>query len=211
VQAKARSLVQVFEQAPDRVLRPFIQRFLVVEFPSFHCDAHLPDTSPVAAFSFRGGCRIDGEEWAPPAAFTGLRERLRAHEHCREHAVLLATFTPAGATAFLHSSMLEEFSGITTDLAGILGRQEELSRLSEQLAGAQKVRLLGAAATRGATAGHRRRLHRSGLRRGLLRSVPFHQRFPPGNRQPARRVLPPSLCGLKRRILPIRRSIAAIR
>jgi hypothetical protein len=192
VQAKARSLVQVFEQAPDRALRPFIQRFLVVEFPSFHCDAHLPDTSPVAAFSFRGGCRIDGEEWVPPAAFTGLRETLRAHEHCREHAVLLATFTPAGATAFLRSSM-EEFSGITTDLAGILGRQEELGRLSEQLAGAEN---------------HGRR---SGLRRGLLRSVPFHQRFPPGNRQPARRVLPPSWCGLKRRILPIRRSIAAIR
>jgi AraC-like DNA-binding protein len=129
-------MVQVFEQAPDRALRPFIQRFLVVEFPSFHCDAHLPDTSPVAAFSFRGGCRIDGERWAPPAAFTGLRETLRAHEHCREHAVLLATFTPVGAAAFLRTPM-EEFSGLTTDLAGILGRQEELSRLPEQLASAQ--------------------------------------------------------------------------
>jgi methylphosphotriester-DNA--protein-cysteine methyltransferase len=128
--------VQVFEQAPDRALQPYIQRFLVVEFPSLHCDAHLPDTGPVAAFSFRGGCRIDGEQWAPPAAFTGLRETLRAHEHCCEHAVLLATFTPVGATAFLRSSM-EEFSGITTDLAGILDRQEDLSRLSEQLAGAQ--------------------------------------------------------------------------
>jgi AraC-like DNA-binding protein len=128
-------MMQIFEQVPDRALRPFIRRFLVVEFPSLHCDTHLPDTSPVAAFSFRGGCRIDGEIWAPLAAFTGLRETLRAHEHCREHAVLLATFTPAGATGFLRSSM-EEFSGITTDLAGLLGRQEELSRLSEQLAGA---------------------------------------------------------------------------
>jgi hypothetical protein len=80
-------MMQVFEQAPRPALRPFIRRFLVVEFPSFHCDAHLPDTSPVAAFSFRGECRIDGERWAPPAAFTGLRETLRAHEHCREHAV----------------------------------------------------------------------------------------------------------------------------
>jgi AraC-like DNA-binding protein len=129
-------MVQVFEQVPDRALRPFIRRFLVVEFPSLHCDTHLPDTSPVAAFSFRGGCRIDGETWAPPAAFTGLRETLRAHEHCREHAVLLATFTPTGAAGFLRSSM-EEFSGITTDLTGLLGRQEELSHLSEQLAGAQ--------------------------------------------------------------------------
>jgi AraC-like DNA-binding protein len=129
-------MVKVFEQVPDRALRPFIQRFLIVEFPSLHCDAHLPDTGPVAAFSFRGQCRIDGDRWVPPAAFTGLRETLRVHEHCREHAVLLATFTPVGAAAFLRPS-LEEFSGTTTDLAGVLGRQEELGWLSEQLAGVQ--------------------------------------------------------------------------
>lgn len=128
--------MQVFEQAPGLALRPFIRRFLVVEFPSLHRDAHLPDTSPVAAFSFRGGCRIDGDRWAPLAAFTGLRDTLRAHEHCHEHAVLLATFTPVGAAAFLRPS-LEEFSGTTTDLAGILGRPEELDRLNKQLAGAQ--------------------------------------------------------------------------
>jgi hypothetical protein len=45
---------------------------------------------------------------------------LRVHEHCHEHAVLLATFTPVGATAFLRPS-LEEFSGTATDLAGVLG------------------------------------------------------------------------------------------
>jgi AraC-like DNA-binding protein len=132
VQANARSLVKVFEQGPSPALRPFIQRFLVVEFPSLHRDTHLPDTGPVAAFSFRGGCRIDGDRWAPPTAFTGLYETLRAHEHCHEHAVLLVTFTPVGATAFLRPS-LEEFSGTTTDLAGILGRPEELDRLHEQL------------------------------------------------------------------------------
>jgi len=103
-------MVQLFEQAPCPALRPFIQRFLVVKFPSFHRDAHLPDTRPVAAFSFRGGCRIDGDQWAPPAAFTGLRQTLRVHEHCDEHAVLLTTFTPVGAAAFLRPS-LEEFSG----------------------------------------------------------------------------------------------------
>jgi methylphosphotriester-DNA--protein-cysteine methyltransferase len=79
---------------------------------------------------------MDGDRWAPPAAFTGLRETLRAHEHCHEHAVLLTTFTPVGATAFLRPP-LEEFSRTTTDLAGILGRPEELDALHEQLAGAQ--------------------------------------------------------------------------
>lgn len=119
-----RSLVQVFEQAPDRALRPFIQRFLVVEFPSLHCDAHLPDTSTVAAFSFRGGCRIDGERWAPPAAFTGLRETLRAHEHCREHAVLLATFTPVGAPWSRESTHAHRFGRLS---CGLLGEVPALS------------------------------------------------------------------------------------
>ncbi|MDB6121629.1 MAG: bacterial regulatory helix-turn-helix s, AraC family protein [Pedosphaera sp.] len=131
-----RNTVQVFEQAPSPVLRPFIKRFLVVEFPALHRDAHLPDTNPVAAFSFRGECRLDGNQWAPPTAFTGLRETLRTHEHCHSHAVLLATFTPVGAAAFLQPP-LEEFSGTTTDLAGILGRPEELDQLHEQLAEAQ--------------------------------------------------------------------------
>lgn len=136
VQANARSRMQVFEQTPRPALRPFIRRFLVVEFPFLHRDTHLPDTSPVAAFTFRGGCRIDAGRWVPPAAFTGLRGTLRAHEHCHEHAVLLTAFTPVGAAAFLRPS-LEEFSGTTTDLAGILGRPEELDQLHEQLAEAQ--------------------------------------------------------------------------
>lgn len=135
VQANARGTAQVLEQAPRPALRPFIQRFLVVEFPSLHRDAHLPDTRPVAAFSFRGRVRIDGGAWAPPTAFTGLRETLRAHEHWHEHAVLLATFTPVGAAAFLGPS-LEEFVGTTTDLAGLLAPPVELDRLCEQLAGA---------------------------------------------------------------------------
>jgi AraC-like DNA-binding protein len=129
-------MVKVFEQVPNPALRSFIKRFLVVEFPSFHRDTHLPDTSPVAAFSFRGGCRIDGGRWVPPPALPGLRETLRAHEHCHGHAVLLTTFTPVGASAFLRPS-LEEFAGTTTDLAGILGHPTELDRLHERLVGAQ--------------------------------------------------------------------------
>jgi AraC-like DNA-binding protein len=130
------SRMRYFEQVPVPALRPLIKRFLIVEYSSLHRDAHLPDISPVAAFSFRGGCRIDGSQWAPRAAFTGLRETLRTHEHCHGHAVLLATFTPTGASAFLRPP-LEEFAGTTTDLSGTLDRSAELERLHEQLAGAQ--------------------------------------------------------------------------
>lgn len=140
--------VQFFEQVPLPALQPFVKRFLVVEFPDLHHDVHLPDTSTVAAFSFRGACRIDEGRPVPLSAFTGLRETLRAHEHFPGHAVLLATFTPVGATAFLRPP-LEELTGLTTDLADILNHHpEELDRLHERLAGApnhsERVRLLEA-------------------------------------------------------------------
>jgi AraC-like DNA-binding protein len=136
VASNAGSRVRVHDQAARPALQPFVQRFLVVEFPAFYRDAHLPDIRPVAAFSLRGAVRIDESGWAPPAAFTGPRTTLRTHEHCHGHAVLLATFTPVGASAFLDPS-LEEFSRTTTDLAGLLARQRELESLGDRLAGAR--------------------------------------------------------------------------
>jgi AraC-like DNA-binding protein len=104
----------------------------VIEFPSFYRDTHLPETDAVAAFSFRGACQIDGTQLAPLAAFTGPREVLRSHEHRQGHAVLLAMFTPVGAHAFLRSP-LNEVAGSTVSLAELIGRPDELRRLSEQL------------------------------------------------------------------------------
>lgn len=139
------STVQVFEQIPQPPLQPFVKRFLIVNFPDVHCDMHLPDTGSVAAFSFQGGCRLNGNQTAPSAAFTGLHETLRSHEHYQNHAVLLITFTPVGASAFLRQS-LEEFAGTTTDMEGILGRPKDLERLHGQLVEApnhgQRVRLV---------------------------------------------------------------------
>lgn len=129
-QGEASGGPRIFERLPHAALRPFIERFMVVEFPFAHCDAHLPGTGCVVAFSLRGRCRIDDSVWAPPAAFTGLHGKLRAHEHGAKHLVLLATFTPAGAAAFISSS-LQELAGTTTDLSSILGRPVDL--LHEQL------------------------------------------------------------------------------
>jgi hypothetical protein len=66
-------------------LRPFVSSFLIVEFPPFHRDAHLPSTGPVAAFSFGGACRIDGAGWAPSASFTASWQTMRTYEHCHTH------------------------------------------------------------------------------------------------------------------------------
>ncbi len=98
-----------------------------------HHDTHLPDINQVAAFSFRGSCSISGKTLAPRAAFTGLHETMRSHEHVSGHGVLLATFTSAGAAAFVRSP-LEEFVGTTANLEDVMGRAANLDELHEQLA-----------------------------------------------------------------------------
>lgn len=120
--------MRVHVQTPSPALRPFVKHFLVVEFPADGHDSHLPDTGPVAAFTFRGRCRLDGDQWVPAAAFTGLHETLRRHEHVDRHAVVLAVFEPMGAAAFLREA-LEDFSGTTTDLAGVLAHAGLLDEL----------------------------------------------------------------------------------
>ncbi len=106
---------------------------MVVEFPNLHHDVHLPDIGAVAAFSLQGECRLEGGYSAPATSFTGLYETSRAHEHRHHHAVLLATFTPVGAAALLRAP-LEEFAGVTTDLASILGQPTELHQIQELFA-----------------------------------------------------------------------------
>jgi AraC-like DNA-binding protein len=132
VPATQGSLLHTYQQAPCLALRPIVRRFLVIEFPSLHRDAHLPETDAVAAFSFRGACQIDETQLAPPAAFTGPRDVLRTHEHRHGHAVLLATFTPVGAYTFLRSP-LDQFAGSTVSLEELLRRPDEIQRVNEQL------------------------------------------------------------------------------
>jgi AraC-like DNA-binding protein len=135
VQAKSRSLVCSFQQAPCPALRAIIKRFLVIEFPPFYRDAHLPESDAVAAFSFQGACRINGNQWASPTAFTGPRDVLRTHEHRYSHAVVLAMFTPVGAFAFLRLPP-NEFVGATVNLAEIIDRPNDVDQLSERLTSA---------------------------------------------------------------------------
>jgi AraC-like DNA-binding protein len=118
--------------APSPALRALIKHFLVVEFPSHWNDTHLPDISPVAAFSFNGCVRIDDDSRLPSAAFTGLHEALRSHRHSAGHAAVLAVFTPAGASTFLRQP-LDAFAGTTVDLSGILAAESELQGLLCQL------------------------------------------------------------------------------
>jgi AraC-like DNA-binding protein len=133
---EASDAVKVFVQTPSEVLRPFVKLFHIIEFPTGHNDWHLPDTGAVAAFRFKGDCRIDGGVEAPRTALTGLRDQIRAHEHGKDSAVLTAAFTPAGAAALLRHDLDDVFNA-TVALDDILGRATELNQVLEQLAEAK--------------------------------------------------------------------------
>jgi AraC-like DNA-binding protein len=126
-------VVRVFVQAPSEALRPFVKRFLVVEFPSGHKDSHLPDTGVVAGFRYKGDLALDGGIKAPQAAITGLWDTRRAHDHGRDSAVVLAAFTAIGASAFMRHP-LDELFNATVAMDGLLGRPNELNQVQEQLA-----------------------------------------------------------------------------
>ena len=130
--ADVRRPCPLFQQAPCSALRPFVRHFRVVTHTVYRNDAHLPDTGPVAAFTFQGRCQLGSGEWVPEAAFTGLSQQVRTHAHRERHSVVLATFTPIGAQAFL-SPPLEAFSDQTTNLVGVLGHRSELADLAERL------------------------------------------------------------------------------
>jgi AraC-like DNA-binding protein len=130
-------VVKVYVQAPCVRLRPFVKRFLVVEFPSPHKDSHLPDTGLVAAFRFKGELALDRGINAPQAAITGLWDTRRSHDHGRDSAVVLAMFTATGASAFLRHP-LDEFFNTTVDMDGILGSSTDLNRLHGELAEARQ-------------------------------------------------------------------------
>jgi AraC-like DNA-binding protein len=136
---------RILVQAPCAALRPFVKRILVIESTVAHRDVHLPDTGFVAAFRFRGECRLEDGSQAPRAAVTGLWDTVRGHAHSPDHAVAIASFTTLGAAAWLRQP-LEDFANATTDLDAALGGAPVWNRLHDRLAGAasheERIRLV---------------------------------------------------------------------
>ena len=124
--------MKVFSRAPSPVLRPFVKRFLIVEFSATLEDSHLPDTGLIAAFPFRGECRLEDGRVAPHGGVTGLWDRLRHHTHSQDNAIVLAAFTPLGAAAFVRHP-LDELANTTVPMADLIGDGSASARLLEQL------------------------------------------------------------------------------
>ena len=125
--------IKVFAQTPCEALRPFVKRFLVVEFPKAHKDSYLPVTGVLAGFCFKGHCILDGKTKVSVAAVTGLSDHARHFEHCGNSGVVLAAFTAPGAAALLRHPV-DEFFNDAVALEDILGNSSELNRIHQRLA-----------------------------------------------------------------------------
>ena len=131
----AEANANVLMQMPTAALRPFVKRFVIVEFPFDRKLKLLPDTGFVAEFRFRGENALDGGVYLPRAAISGLWETARTRIYTGGSAILLVMFTEIGAVAFLRDS-LDTFLNTTMSMGKVLGASE-LGVLDEQLAGAK--------------------------------------------------------------------------
>ncbi len=122
--------MQTAALAPSAALRPYIQRFLIVEYTSGWTSTLLPGTGMVAAFRFEGSCLLNDKE-APNALVTGLWDRTRTLTHSGSCANVLAMFTPTGAAVLLHEPVEHLFNG-TMPLESQV-RRSQLSLVEEQL------------------------------------------------------------------------------
>lgn len=124
------SPIETLTLAPSPPLRPYIQRFLIVEYTSGWSSTLLPGTGLVAAFRFKGECLINGAK-APNALVTGIWDRTRTLIHSGKCANVLAMFTAAGAAAFLREPVEHLFNG-TMPLEQET-RRSQLDLLEDQL------------------------------------------------------------------------------
>ena len=124
------SLMRTASLTPSGELRPYIQRFLIVEYTSGWSSTLLPGTGMVAAFRFKGNCLVNDAR-VPNALVTGLWDRTRTLTHAGSCANVLAMFTPTGAAALLREPVEYLFNGTMPMESQV--RRSELSLVEEQL------------------------------------------------------------------------------
>ena len=126
----------VFAQAPCEALRPFVKRFVIVEFPFDRKLKLLPDTNFTTELRFRGEHALDGDRELPRAAISGLWDTARTRIYRGGTGILLVMFTESGASAFLRNP-LDALVNTTAAMEHVLDGVPELAVLDEQLAEAK--------------------------------------------------------------------------
>jgi AraC-like DNA-binding protein len=130
--AKTDANANVFIQMPSQFLRPFVKRFVVVEFPLQRKLKLLPDTNLVAEFGFKGEQAFDGATNLRRAVLSGLWNTTRTRTYAGGSAIFIILFTEAGAAALLREP-LDTLFNKTVAMENIFGRPTELGLVDEQL------------------------------------------------------------------------------
>src|SRR5215475_889435 len=126
----------VLIQTPTQALRPFVKRFVFVEFPFDRRLKLLPDTSFIAEFRFKGDGALNDGATLARAAVSGLWNTARTRVYPGGTAILLVKFTESGAMAFLRDP-LDTFFNTNTSAETVLNGTWRSGLFEEQLAAAK--------------------------------------------------------------------------
>jgi AraC-like DNA-binding protein len=126
---------------PNKVLQPFIKRYMIMESEHGMRNTILPDTSIVMAFRYKGTVSYSEEgieNMLPSSVISGIRKSSRIIHYSRQAASLLIIFKDGGAAAFFKQP-LHEISGLTLPVDDLLPIQDTENRLAEAHDNAERI------------------------------------------------------------------------
>jgi AraC-like DNA-binding protein len=118
---------------PNKVLQPFIKRYMIMESEHGMCNTILPDTSIVMAFRYKGHVSYSEagvENSLPVSVISGIRNSARIINYSKQAASLLIIFKEGGAAAFFKLP-LHELSGLSISLDDLVPHHYIEERLAE--------------------------------------------------------------------------------
>lgn len=118
---------------PNKVLQPFIKRYMIIESEYGMNNTILPDTSIVMAFRYKGQVSYSEagvENSFPFSVISGIRNSARIIHYSQQAATLLIVFEEGGAAAFFKMP-LHELSGLSIALDDLAPHQYIEEKLAE--------------------------------------------------------------------------------
>ena len=130
---------------PTEILKPFINKYLIIESEDELVNRILPDTSLTVVFRFQGEVKYvnkDEVSKLPGSVISGLRKSVRLINYLKGSAALIIRFKETGARAFFKQPLHELFEqSVSLDnfiqkekIAGIEGRLAEAKNNDHRIA-----------------------------------------------------------------------------
>ncbi|WP_457126740.1 helix-turn-helix domain-containing protein [Mucilaginibacter sp. HD30] len=107
--------------SPDKILRPYIESFMIIESDDQITNRILPEPILTIGFRFKGNTfgGLSADEKMPAASITGVSKTLRLIRYEANSGVLIVRFKEGGALAFCKEP-LNELSGLSVSLDEVM-------------------------------------------------------------------------------------------